>query len=303
MDTKQPPSNNQLAKFSDLFSEYLSGEIEQARRAGEIGYMARAMVLATMPHRRTKDTAFVRTNGAFRLAIMADPETGLPFGTIPRLLLSFLTTEAVRTKSLEIMLGHNLSDFLQKLGTVPTGGRWGSITRVKTQAERLFSCSVSCRYDRDGHVGIKNVTPVAEAHLWWDPKHPNQGSLWKSTVLLTEEFGREIMHHPVPYHISALRLLTSSPLAIDVYFWASYRNSYIKQPSHIPWQALQMQFGAGYSFTPQGKSEFKRAFLRALGKVAAVYPEVKKLRPEDSYLLFVPGHPHIPHAGSLLEPV
>lgn len=294
MDFQRPTSKNQLARLSDLFSEYLSGEIEQARRAGEIGYMARALVLATLPHRQTTETAFVRTNGTFRLAIMADPITGLPFGTIPRLLLSFLTTEAVRTKSLEVVLGNNLSDFLRKLGTVPTGGRWGSITRVKTQAERLFSCTVSCRYDADGHIGIKNVTPVAEAHLWWDPKRPNQGSLWKSTVRLSEEFGREVMHRPVPYHVPALRLLTSSPLAIDLYLWTSYRNSYIKQPSRIPWEALQMQFGAGYAFTPQGKSEFKRAFLRALGKVIAVYPDAKKLRPEDTYLLFIPGRPHIP---------
>jgi hypothetical protein len=294
MKAGQPVRKNQLAMLSDLFSDYLSGEIEQARRAGEIGYMARALVLATLPHRQTTETAFVRTNGAFRLAIMADPDAGLPFGTIPRLLLSFLTTEAVRTKSLEVTLGDNLSDFLRKLGTVPTGGRWGSITRVKTQTERLFSCSVTCRYEEDGHIGIKNVTPVAEAHLWWNPKRPFQGSLWKSTVRLSEEFGREVMHRPVPYHIPALRLLTSSPLAIDLYLWTSYRNSYIKQPSRIPWEALQMQFGAGYSFTQHGKRDFKRAFLRALLKVAAVYPDAKKLKPGETYLLFLPGQPHIP---------
>ena len=293
MQSKDPPRTHQLARVSELFSDYLSGEVDQARRAGEIGYMARTLVLATLPHRRTVETSFVRTNGAFRLAIMADPETGLPFGTIPRLLLSFLTTEAVRTKSLEIVLGNNLTGFLNKLGMVPTGGRWGSITRVRTQAERLFSCAISCRYDADGLVGIKNVSPVAEALLWWNPRRPGQQALWQSTVRLTDEFGREIMRHPVPYHIPALRALTSSPLAMDLYLWTSYRNSYITKLCRIPWEALQMQFGAGYAFTSQGKSEFKRAFLRALGKVTVVYPEAKKLRPEDDHLLFVPGQPHI----------
>jgi len=293
MQYKEPTRKNQLARVSELFSEYLSGEVEQAKRAGEIGYMARTLVLATLPHRRTTEVAFVRSNGAFRLAIMADPETGLPFGTIPRVLLSFLTTEAVRTKSLEVVLGNNLTGFLNKLGMVPTGGRWGSITRVKTQAERLFSCSVSCRYDADGHVGIKNVTPVAEAHLWWDPKRPGQGALWQSTVRLSDEFGREIMNRPVPYHIPALRTLTSSPLAMDLYLWTSYRNSYITKPSHIPWEALQMQFGSGYPFTPQGKRHFKQNFIRNLGKVAAVYPDARKLRPESDHLLFVPGRPHV----------
>jgi hypothetical protein len=295
MASKQPARKNHLVKVSELFAEYISNAAEEARQAGAIGYMARAMVLATLPHRRTTETAFVRTNGIFRLVIMADPETGLPFGSIPRVLLSFLTTEVVRTQNLEVPLGNNLTEFLQKLGMVPTGGRWGTITRVRTQTERLFSCSITCRYDNDGYTGIKNIAPVAEAHLWWNPKRPNQGTLWKSTVRLTEEFGREIMNHPVPYHLAALRMLTSSPMAIDVYLWTSYRNSYIKQPSHIPWEALQMQFGAGYPFTPQGLRDFKKQFLVALRKVGVVYPEAKKLRPTESHLLFVPGQPHIPN--------
>lgn len=282
-----------LVPMSELCAEFLTCEIEQAKEAGETGYMARAFVLSTLPHRRLEESVFARENGFFRLVMMSDPKTGLPFGTIPRLLLSYVTTEAVRTRSLEVELGSNLSEFLRRLGMVPTGGRWGSITRVKTQAERLFSCAVTCRYEGDGHIGIKNVSPVSEAHLAWDLKRPDQASLWRSTVRLSDDFGREIMYHPVPYQVQALRALTSSSMAMDLYLWISYRNSYIKRPSHIPWEALQMQFGAGYPFTAQGKRNFKRKLLGALKKVCEVYPDASKLRPETSHLFFVPGRPHI----------
>jgi hypothetical protein len=62
-------------------------EAESARAAGKLGYMARAMVQATMPHGATKETVFRRRNGAYTLTMLADPDIGLPYGALPRLLL------------------------------------------------------------------------------------------------------------------------------------------------------------------------------------------------------------------------
>jgi hypothetical protein len=33
-----------------------------------------------------------------------------------------------------------------ELDLVPTGGRWGPITRLRAQTRRLFSCAVSANY-------------------------------------------------------------------------------------------------------------------------------------------------------------
>ena len=68
---------------------------------------------------------------------------GLPYGSLPRLLLAWLTTEAVKTKTRELTLGDTLSDFMRQLDLVPTGGRWGSITRLKDQTRRLFASTIS----------------------------------------------------------------------------------------------------------------------------------------------------------------
>lgn len=294
MDSDLPPeANKHTSKLANLFEEYLAVELEAAEKVGGVGFMARALVLATLPHSRPKGNTFLRENGAFSLAIMAHPKAGLPYGSIPRLLLCWVTTETIRTKSRTLILGSSLSQFMRKLGLAPTGGRWGSITRIKTQMERLFSCTISCRYGDGSSTILQNVTPVSKAYLWWDPRSPAQASLWESYIILTEEFAREIQDRPVPFSLFALKFLRQSPMALDIYLWATYRNSYSTKTSRIPWEALQMQFGAGYPPTTVGKRNFKQFFLRALNRVKAVYPEARKLYPEEGVLVFPPGKPSI----------
>ena len=288
--TQESPQTSRLAR---LFNDYFDQEFQAAESVGGIGFMARALVLATLPHSRPKESTFLRENGRFSLAIMAHPRAGLPYGSIPRLLLCWVTTETVRTKSRTLVLGDSLSEFMRKLDLLPTGGRWGTISRLKAQMERLFSCTISCRYSDGEAIGLRNVTPVSEAWLWWDPKRPEQATLWESYVVLSEEFAREAQDRPVPYAMTALKVLRQSPLALDIYLWTTYRNSYATKPTRIPWEALQMQFGAGYPATPAGKRDFKQHFLRALRRVGVVYSDARKLHPEEGVLVFSPGKPHI----------
>ena len=81
--------------------EALALEQQPAQRAGSLGFMARLLVQATLPHKDPGSgvSTFERSNGKLRLVIMAPPGIGLPWGKTPRLLLSWLTTEALRTKS------------------------------------------------------------------------------------------------------------------------------------------------------------------------------------------------------------
>jgi len=82
-----------------IIRESLAIEAQEAQEAGAVGFMARALTQATMPHRKSPNPVFSRKNGSFSLAMLAHPDIGLPYGSIPRLLLSWMTTEAVRTKS------------------------------------------------------------------------------------------------------------------------------------------------------------------------------------------------------------
>lgn len=285
--------------LNKLVGDALAIEAEDAKTAGALGFMARALVQATMPHKNPGDdvAAWGRENGFFSMVMQPgyimqerNPKSiGLPYGSIPRLLLAWLTTEAVKKKERELILGDTLSQFMEQLGLVPTGGRWGSITRLKEQMKRLFSATISCVYDdqesRNDRVGY-NI--AKEHHLWWDPKRPEQAALWQSTVTLSQDFFNEIIDRPVPIDMRALKALKSSPMALDIYSWLTYRMSYLESQRPIPWQALLIQFGSDY----QRVRDFKRKFLLQLKKVMVIYDGLN-ISYDTHNLILKPSKTHI----------
>lgn len=281
------PSNS-IDKF---VQQALAIEAEDARDAGALGYMCRALAQATMPHSEQGGTEFTRHNGAFSMTMLARSDIGLPYGTVPRLVMAWMTTEAVRTKERELKLGTSLSSFMEQLDMVPTGGRWGTISRLRDQMRRLLSASVMAVYDADDGWAHKSVQMFSESRLWWDPKSPEQAGLWQSTLTLGEDFFKEVVERPVPVDMRALKALKRSPMTLDIYVWLTYRNSYLKRPTLIPWPALQAQFGAGYPDTKQGLRDFKKSYLRAMNKVLAIYPAKVESHPDG--LLMRPSLTHV----------
>ena len=279
--------------INDYIAESLALDQDEAERAGAVGYMARAMVQATMPHSKPKETYFERKNGNYTLVMQADQKIGLPYGAIPRLLIAWMTNEAVKTKSRELMLGDSLSAFMRNLGFIPSGGQRGTIPALKTQMRKLFSTMISCTYNGETREARAQMLLVDKYVLWWDPKNPEQQSFWQSTVTLSDNFFQEVTTSPIPIRMATLGALRGSSLNLDIYTWLTYHNFYAKRPSRIPWEALQMQFGAGYPETPRGKRNFKIKFLEALKKVGIAYPEALKLRAETDVLVYVPGLPDV----------
>lgn len=275
-----------------LITDALAIETEAAQDAGALGFMARMMVQATLPHSKVEGPEFERRNGAFSLHLLAPARIGLPYGVIPRLLLAWITTEAVRTQSRELELGDSLSGFMRELGMVPTGGRWGSITRLRDQTGRLFASTVRAVYKDDEKQAQAAYMLAERSVLWWDAKKPDQAALWRSTVMLTEPFFREIVEHPVPVDMRAMKALKKSPMALDIYCWLTYRASYAKKPSTVPWAALAVQFGSDYGRL----RDFRDAFTRELRKVATVYAGAQ-FETSEHGLLVKPSTPHIPLKG------
>ncbi len=290
MSTKTNGETKQIIppNIDKVIAESLAIEAEEAKKAGALGYMARALVQATMPHKRVLGNEFMRKNGAFTLSILSPSSTGLPYGTKPRLVLAFVSTEAIRTKSKEIILGNSLSDFMRRLDLTPTGGKWGSIPMLKNQVNRLFSSTVSFQYNGIPNVSASGGFKIAsKTILFWDSKNPGQTSLWESAVTLTQEFYDEIVNNPVPIDMRALEALKDSSMAIDIYCWLTYRMSYLKRTTKIPWDNLAVQFGSEYSTT----RSFKWNFLKQLRKVLIVYnPSIDEDR---KGLILKPSNTHI----------
>jgi hypothetical protein len=202
---------------------------------------------------------------------------GYPYGTIPRLLLFWITTEAVRSKNRRLELGHSLACFMRDLGLDPNtgGGKRGDARRLQEQMRRMFKSTMSFQRTileehRQGTQWLDmQVAPKGE--LWWDPKHPEQGALWGSYIILGEDFFEALVAFPVPVDMRVLRALKRSPLALDLYAWVTWRVFRTQKPTVIPWNGLMAQVGSEYGDV----KNFKRKAKAALGKMRALYPGLK----------------------------
>src|SRR5688572_12050720 len=87
------------SRINKLVAEFLAIEGESAKEAGMLAYMARSMVIATLPHSKPDGNVFERKNGAFTLTMISNPNFGLPYGSLPRLILAWMTREAKVKKS------------------------------------------------------------------------------------------------------------------------------------------------------------------------------------------------------------
>jgi len=265
--------------------------------AGSLAFMGQALVQTTLPHSDPGVACFERTSGSVSLSIIANPRFGLPFGTVPRLLLAWICTEAVKTRSPLLSLGNSQNDFLRKLG-MRTDGR--DCQRLRAQSLKLFSSMLSITYQRHGRFGLKNMSIADEAFVFWDPHRPDGRMLWESSLRLSGEFFRNVTESPVPIDRRVLHALARSPLAMDIYSWLVYRIFLLRvtqRPSVlIPWPSLKLQFGADYSATPRGLLDFKRQFLLRLKDALLFYPEAD-VTAQNTGLLVAASRLRVRHTG------
>jgi hypothetical protein len=290
----------------EVIDTHLAIESEDAKSAGALGFMSRALVTATMPYKDPKADVFQRVNGDFRLRIVAGYEGGIPYGIYPRLLTSWVTTEAVRNKSPVLELGDSLRAAMRDVFDVrsTSGGPRGASTRVTEQMKRLFGSLITAQYvgnqEKRGFT-LRNVLIADALHLdeaemagLWTPQAAHEAGRWQSTVRLTAAFYQECINNPVPIDLRAYKVLRSSPLAMDIYTWLTYRMSYTRRRTRpIRWEPLMMQFGSGYTTEAgQAARDFKKAFLRALKMVLLVYPEAS-VQVSEAGIVLLPSPPHV----------
>jgi hypothetical protein len=256
-------------------------------------FMARQLVQATLPHSDPgKAEAWQRTNGNLTLVIRPGWDSkkrcpvGYPYGTVPRLLLFWLTTEAVRTRSRILHPGNTVTGFMRELGLNPDtgGGKRGDARRLRDQMERLFRAIISFEItdDRSQQWLDMQIAPAGE--MWWDFHDPDQQGLFQSWIELGEKFYEALIAAPVPVDMRALRALKRSPLALDLYAWATYRTFTVTQagkPAFISCSALAAQIGGDYA----DLKDFRKKAIASFQKVQTVYPALRLGDAEGGFVL------------------
>lgn len=162
--------------------------------------------------------------------------------------------------------------------------------------ERLFLSTVVCRYDDPdaGRAGASRYDVADSYQLWWDARatSPGQGTLLPSFVDLSERFFEEVLAHPVPVDLRVVELLRGSPLRLDIYTWLTYRMSYLRRRTEIPWDMLRYQFGSDRADDRQGRWRFRKDFEAHLARVLVVYSDVR-VEPTDAGLALLPSRTHV----------
>ena len=233
-----------MIKKDDLL--VLSRKDELALKSpSNLAFMPYFFVQTNFPYTEVEGREFVRKNGNLTLSLYSP--TGLPYGSLPRLVIAFIVTEAIRKKTREVHLGETLSEFLTRIGLGRTGGKNGTITRLRKQLNSLFTCFISCTSDWK-HKGGGNIKSIAnmliadEADLWWDPHTLyDESGEFCSYVILSESFYNAINKAPIPVDFNAVLKLKQSPMAVDIYCWATYRMCYCHSRTFIPWEDLALQ--------------------------------------------------------------
>ena len=280
------PSNSKIYKILEKSKDVAE---RSALEAKSLVFMARPFVQTTLPHRNPGNVPeWYRKNGRLTLSIRSgwaeNQETGernpvgIPYGSIPRLLLFWMTTETLRTGNKLLDLGGSLSGFMRQIGLDPRhGGKRGDIGRLKDQMQRLFRSTISIDETLKSNTSYQNgwldMQVVCQGNMtWFDTSDYKFNSVTdfnfddNSWIELTDIFFQSITHSAVPLDMRIIQEIKQSPLALDLYAWMTHRthssnapveSSRIK-PSFVSWKQLHDQFGANYKNTKDFNKELKQ---------------------------------------------
>ena len=263
--------------------------------AQRIGIMHAGFAMTALPHKDLRETVWIREGGNIRLRVESGADAnaamvGIPFGSIARMILLYLQSEAVKTRSRDIELGRSMNHWLKVMG-VDNGGK--TYRLVREQSKRLSLCRLTFYRMTGGATKVTNGSFVRDAILPGEDSN-DQLSLWREVVRLDEGFYQSLVDHAMPLQEAAIRMIGSRSMAIDVYIWLAYRLHQLNKPTPITWAAIYQQFGAGFTHIRQFRAKFRDTLALAL----AAYPDAHVIREEGGLLLYPSPPPVVERKGS-----
>jgi hypothetical protein len=244
--------------------------------AQDLCFNSRPFVLCGLPVRRLPEgqLLYERRNGSFVLQVTGHPDFGVPFGQ-DRLVPIFLATLAVRQKS-QVIRFRTAAEMLESFG-MHTGGK--EYRRLVAAFERIFGATIFFGTDtltsKAKVVQRSRFNFMTEARIWYS-RTPDQRALssdFENVIVLSDEFYQELVAHPIPNDLEAIKLLAASPAVLDLYMWLSYRCFKAKGKEMIPLFGdfgLSRQIGSVEYSRPR---RFRGMLDQWLTTIRALWPE------------------------------
>jgi hypothetical protein len=66
---------------------------------------------------------------------------------------------------------------------------------------------------------------LREAQIWYTRQSQDKAAWqdFENVIVLSEEFYKEILAHPVPTDLEAVKVLSGAPAVLDLFMWLCYR--------------------------------------------------------------------------------
>lgn len=244
-------------------------------------YMPTPLAICGLPYKALPrdQVEFERSQGRMAVTVTAGKlrapdgsrvQQQVPYGPKARLIMAHLSTEALRNNSPIVETSETLSGFMRDMGFEPRGGRNGNIEPFKEQLRALAACRMEISSWDGKRSGQIDVKPLQKVELWF-ADHPDQQSLWPSTIAFSGDFYAELQKHALPIDVRVLRALSNSARRLDLMMWISYRITRLREPRLVlDWKPLKSQFGEGYT----RERAFREAFAADLAAVKELFPKL-----------------------------
>jgi hypothetical protein len=130
---------------------------------------------------------------------------------------------------------------------------------------------------------------LREATIWYnrDENQPALSEAFENVVVLSDEFYQEIVEHPIPTDMDAVRVLSSAPAILDLFMWLSYRCFAAKGEEFVPIfgpRGLAAQLGNVEYARPRRFREKLEEWLRV---IHGIWPECPARISADGSALIV----------------
>jgi len=260
----------------DELRRRMDGPETPERPADDIEYQHSLLCILTLPRSRQPTREYRRDYQGRSLKIVAGelwdgkdwiPQP-LPYGPKARLAFMRICSEAIKTRSPYIETERSARAFMDKIGIENAGNQY---RLFRQQMNALSACSFRGGYTKpDGKVCTIETKPIKEFGAWIlsDDGSP---CLWASHLQLSADFYEDLIKHAVPLAGNAIRGLSHSALALDVYSLFAYRLHTLEKPVFVSFDQFKDQIGQEY----QNTKDFKKELLPAVKAVLKVYPSAK----------------------------
>lgn len=246
------------------------------------------MIFGLPAHRIKENPAFwIKKSNSYDLIITRDPKYEIPYGCYARMNQIFIDTE-VRIKNTNVIdVGRSFRDYTQKLGYKDGVANRGLAKQLLNYV--TSSIKLDIKDPTPGHIsGIHTV--VAKAwDFFFDVPNPEQLTLFKGKIILSEDYARYIHDHSVPLDMNMIRCFKRNPLALDFYRFLAYRNNTLNKTISFPDHLLFQQLG-----TDQAAHFVTRDRLKKILKLIQIYWPVNA-KFEDGFFELRPSPPAVQH--------